>query len=89
MKSGACILAEAMLNVLFLHCKLNSVNSLIERLKSITNNQFEITEANNSDNVTKSNGPWKIRLKFNNIEVIVTFHINTNFYIDKIDVEEI
>lgn len=89
MKKGACTLAEAMLNVLFLHCKLNSINSLIERLVNITNNQFEITEAKNSDHVTKGNGPWKIRLKFNNIEVIVTFHINTNLYIEKIDVEEI
>ena len=89
MKTGACILAEAMLNVLFLHCKLNSINSLIERLVTITDNQFEITEAKNSDHINEGNGPWKIRLKFDNIEVIVTFHINANLYIDKIDVEEI
>lgn len=89
MKNGACTLAESMLNVLFLHCKLNSINSLIERLVTITNNQFDISEDKNSDTVTKGNGPWKIRLKFNNIEVIVTFHINKNLYIEKIDVEEI
>ena len=88
-KSGACILAETMLNVPFLHCHLNTINSLINKMQVITGYKFEISKADDSDDVTTGNGPWKVKLKINDIEVLVLFTVNQNSFIDKIDVIEL
>lgn len=88
-KTGACVLAEAMLNVPFLHCHLNTINSLINKMQVVTGNRFEISKANDCDDVTTGNGPWKVKLKIDNIEVLVLFTVNENSFIDKIDVIEL
>lgn len=86
--SGTLRIVAALFETSFLHCKVASVQSLIDNMIIVTNHKFEITQVDGPKKLDKDGGPWIVSLAIGDTKVLVLFYINTNHYIDRIEVVE-
>lgn len=88
-KSGAARIVEAMVSSALLNCKCGSGNSLIEKVKEITGNKFDVTIVSEPvDMNDTSKAPFVISVMIGDTHVLIVFTVNENFFIKKIEVEE-
>lgn len=88
-KSGAARIVEAMVSAALLNCKCGSRNSLVEKVKEITGNKFDVSVISGPKDMTdKSGAPFVVSLLIGDTHVFIVFTINADFFIKKIEVEE-
>lgn len=88
-KSGAARIVEAMVSAALLNCKCGSRNSLVEKVKEITGNRFDVSAISGPKDMTdKSGAPFVVSLLIGDTHVFIVFTINADFFIKKIEVEE-
>lgn len=85
-QSGTARICEVMISNSLLHCKVNSINSIVEKMKQITGEKFPITKYSGTDYPVED--PWIVELLIGDTKVIVKFTMNENHFINKIEVEE-
>lgn len=85
-KSGTAIVCEQMIKAALLYCRVSNVNSIIEKLKAITGDKFNITKHSGTE--LPENDPWVVELLIGNTKVIVKFTMTDMNLISDIEVEE-
>lgn len=86
--SGTLRIVAALFETSFLHCKVASIRSLIDNMTLVTNHKFEITQVDGPKKLNDGEGPWIVSLSIGDTHVLVVFHINTDYFVTKIEVVE-